>query len=75
MEIPLASAEVEDDEEHCRNVHVEQELEEENRSNFKKLHLKTLANSARNTVKKERKGEGKERNPFDSGIKGYCVMS
>jgi hypothetical protein len=56
MEIPLASAEAEDNEEHSGNVHVEQELTEENRSNFEKVDLKTLANSARNTLKKRKKG-------------------
>jgi len=56
MEIPLASAEVEDNEEHGGNAHVEQELTKENRSNFKKIDLKTLANSARNTLKKRKKG-------------------
>ncbi len=56
MEIPLASAEAEDNKEHGGNAHVEQELTEENRSNFKKVYLKTLANSARNTVKKRNKG-------------------
>jgi len=52
METPITMPEAEDTGEHRGSMRVEQILEEESRSNFKKLDLQTLTKQANNIVRR-----------------------
>jgi len=52
METPITMPEAEDTGEHRGSMRVEQILEEESRTNFKKLDLQTLTKQANNIVRR-----------------------